>query len=153
MLKIEQILRNENGENVLGDYFDSITIKAGVIIVKKNELYRLYNGINFKKILDCEWEKIVLNGDYILVYKYLQIGLYDFEGNKILDCEWNKIVLYEYGILVSQNGLQGFFRYDGSILLECVWKRIEPFRGVLIAYRGNGARRILFDYNGRTQQE
>ena len=153
MLKIEQVLRNEKGENVLKDYFDSITIKADVIIVKKNELYGLYNGITFKKILDCEWEKIILNGDYILVYKYSKIGLYDFEGNKILDCEWNKVVLYEHGILVSQNGLQGFFKYDGSVLLECVWKRIEPLREVLIAYRGNGTRRTLFDYNGKQREE
>lgn len=97
MLKIEQVLRNEKGENVLKDYFDSITIKADVIIVKKNELYGLYNGITFKKILNCEWEKIVLNGEYILVYKYSRVGLYDLEGNKILDCEWNKMVLYEQG--------------------------------------------------------
>ena len=153
MLKIEQVLRNEKGENVLKDYFDTITIKADVIIVKKNELYGLYNGVTFKKLLDCEWDKIVLNGDFILSYKYSQIALFDSEGNQILKCEWNKIVLYEHGILASKNGLQGFFRYDGSAILECVWRRIEPFHEVLIAYRGNGARRTLFDYNGKQREE
>lgn len=153
MLKIEQILRNENGENVLNDSFDTITIKSGAIIVNKNGLYGLYNGVTFKKLLDCEWDKIVLNGNFILSYKYSQIALFDFEGNQILKCEWNKLVLYEHGILASKNELQGFFRYDGSAVLECVWRRIEPAHEVLIAYRGNGARRTLFDYNGKQQEE
>ena len=153
VLKIEQILRNEKGENVLNDSFDTITIKAKAIVVKKNGFYGMYNGITFRKILDCEWEKIVLNGNFILPYKHSQIALFDYEGNQILPCEWNEIILYEHGILASQNGLQGFFKYDGSVLLECVWKRIEPFREVLIAYRGNRARRTLFDYNGKQREE
>lgn len=153
MLRIEQILRNEKGENVLNDSFDTITIKGNAIIVKKKDFYGLYNGNTFKKILECEWDKIVLMGEFILSYKYSQIALFNYNGNQILPCEWSKIVLYEKGILVSKNGLQGFFRYDGSSVLECVWKRIEPFREVLIAYRGNGARRTLFDYNGKQREE
>lgn len=153
MLKIEQVLRNENGENVLNDYFDSINIKADYIIVKKNNLCGVYNLHTFKKVLDCEWDKVVFNRDCILAYRYLQITVFDCEGSKILNCGWDKVVLYEKGILTTKNGVQGFFRYDGTTILDCVWKRIEPYTDILLAYRGKGAKRILYDYDGNVIEE
>lgn len=148
MLKIEQVLRDENGENVLNDYFDSIIIKADSIIVKKNNLYGIYNLHTFKKILDCEWDKVIFDTNYILAYKYSQIAVFDCEGTKILNPEWDKVVLYEKGILTTKNGAQGFFKYNGTTILECVWKRIEPYANVILAYRGEGAKRILYNYEG-----
>lgn len=153
MLKIEQILRNEKGENVLNESFDAITIKKNVIIVKKNGFYGLYDVNTFKKILECEWDKVEVKGNIILAYKYSQIVIFDYEGNRILPDAWSKIVLYEKGILASKHDLQGFFRYDGSVVLECIWKRIEPLHEVLIAYMGNRTRRKLFDYDGNQQNE
>lgn len=153
MLKIEQVLRNENGENVLNDYFDSITIKADYIIVKKNNLYGIYNLHSFKKILDCEWDKVIFDRDYILACRYSQIAVFDCEGTEILNREWDRVVLYEKGILTTKNRVQGFFKYDGTPILNCVWKRIEPYENIMLAYRGNGAKRILYNYDGNIVEE
>ena len=152
MLKIEKILRNEKGKNVLKDSFDEITIKSNAVIVKKDGQYGVYNMNTFQKILECVWDKIALNGEFILAHKYSQIALFKFDGSQILQCEWKSIVLYERGILATKNELQGFFAYDGTVILECVWKRIEPFHEVLVAYRGKGSKRILFDYQGNPQK-
>ena len=43
MLKIQQVLRNELGENVLNDYFDMIVLKNKYILVKKDGLTGIYH--------------------------------------------------------------------------------------------------------------
>lgn len=148
MLKIEQVLRNERGENLLNDFFDSITFKYDYIIVKKNGLFGLYDSSNYNKILDCEWEKLVFEGNYIIAYKKSFRGVFHRSGKQILKPEWNKIVLYPCGILATKNGLQGFYNFDGIPILECIWKRIEPFSNSLFAYKGNGAKAIRYDFQG-----
>lgn len=148
MLRVEQILRNEEGKNVLKDSFETIIIKANYIIVKKEEGYGLYKLCDYKQILNCEWDKITFEGEYIVASRYSQFAVFDSEGKPILKCNWDKVVLYENGILVSKNKVQGFFNYNGDIILDCVWKRIEPFHNVLLAFRGNGAKRMTFDYDG-----
>ena len=30
----------------------------------------------------------------------------------------------------------------------CNWRRIEPYPKVMLAFIGNGAKRVTFDYNG-----
>ena len=148
MLKIQQVLRNENGENVLNDYFDTIIIKDQFVIVKNNKLTGLFNAQTLNPILHCEWDKIVLDGDYILAYKNCEIAIFDVTGKRVLEFNCNKAVLYSKGILVTSNDKQGFFKYDGTAILECVWKRVELYPDVIVAYKGNGARRLLFDYEG-----
>lgn len=32
--------------------------------------------------------------------------------------------------------------------MECNWRRIESYPKVMLAFRGNGAKRVTFDYNG-----
>lgn len=152
MLKIEQVLRNEFGENVLGDFFENITIKGEFAIVKKENLLGLYNVKTLKKILECDWDKIAFDREYIIVSRYSKIGIYDILGNNILECKWDKVVLYEYGILVTKNKVQGFYNYNGKPILECVWKRIEPYQEIILAYRGNGAKRVLFNYQGEIEE-
>ena len=122
MLKIQQVLRNEKGENVLNDYFESINIKGNYIVVKKNGLFGLYRLKDFKKILDCEWDKIVFDRNCILAYKFFKITVFDENGNNILGSDWDKVVLYDKGIVVTCNDLQGFFKYDGTIILDRVCK-------------------------------
>ncbi len=148
MLKIEQILRNEKGDNVLGESFEQIQLKNGFIIVKKEGLKGLYRIDNYKKILNPEWDEIRFNGKYIFAERYSQIALFDSDGKEILHCEWDRILLYEKGILVSKGNQQGFYSYTGEAILECNWRRIEPYPKVMLAFRGNGAKRVTFDYNG-----
>lgn len=153
MVKIEQVLRNENGENVLNDYFETITINGNVIIVKKEGLFGLYDAVTYKKILNCEWDKIVFDRNYIMVSKGTKVGLYDYDGNVVLEAIWDRLVLYANGILATKNGVQGFFRYDGTVLLECIWKRIEPLAQIMFAYMGKGVRRVLYNYDGTIREE
>ena len=149
MLKVQQILCNEDGENVLKDYFDSISLKGQYIIVKKNNLIGIYDGVTFFSILKCEWEKVVLDRNYFVATKGPQIGVFDYLGNNILkNSNWDNVKLFDYGVLVTKNGKQGFIKYDGTILLDCIWKRIEPYNRILLAYQGNGAKRIKFRYDG-----
>ena len=153
MLKIEQILLDDKNENVLKDSFEEINVLEKWIIVKRNGKKGLYRNETFQKFLDYEWDKFVFDKGYVLAYKYSQITLFDENGNKILDCNWDKIVFYEKGILATKNGVQGFFDYNGKSILDCVWKRIEPYPQTLVAYRGRGAKRKLFDYDGNLIEE
>lgn len=153
MLKIEQILRNEEGQDVLGKSFDQIKLKDKFIIVQKQGVYGLYRMHDYKKLLEAEWDEITFKGDFIIAKMFSQIALFDYEGKKILEREWDKIVLYENGILVFKGGQQGFYSYDGKAILDCNWKRIEPYANVMLAYRGNGAKRIMFDYAGNQIQK
>ena len=152
VLKVEQVLRNEQGDNVLNDYFDSIVIKEDYIIVKKNNLFGLYNLKTLKKVLDCEWNKIVVSGRFVLAYKYSKIAVFDLEGNTILKHEWDKVVLYKKGFLVTKNDMQGFYGYNGRAILKCEWKRIIPYTNVMLAYKGEKARKIVFDYDGNVKK-
>lgn len=153
MLKIEQILRNDDGINVLGDSFDSINIKENHIIVKKDGLIGFYDAKTFKQILKCEWEKITFNGKYVVTSKHSMFAVFDEVGNQILNWNWDKVVLYGEGILVTKNGRQGFYNYNGNKILECIWKRIEPYSQLLIAYIGNGDKGKKFDYLGNEKEE
>ena len=149
MLKIEQILRNEKGDNVLGESFEQIQLKNGFIFVKKEGLKGLYRIIdNYKKILNPEWDEIRFNGKYIIAERCSHIALFDSDGKEILQCRWDRILLYEKGILVSEGNFQGFYSYTGEAILDCIWRRIEPYPKVMLAFRGNGAKRVTFDYNG-----
>lgn len=149
MLKIEQVLRNEEGENVLKDYFESITFRFGYIIVKKNGLFGLYDANNYNKILDCEWNKLVFEGDYIIANKNISIrAVFHKSGKQILKAEWNRIAIYPYGILATKNGLQGFYDFTGAPILKCIWRRIEPVSDFLFAYKGNGAKAVRYDLQG-----
>lgn len=153
MVKIEQVLRNENGENVLNDYFETITIKGNDIIVKKEGLSGLYDAVTYRKILNCDWDKIASEGDYFMVSRYAKVGLFDREGKVVLEAVWDRLVLCSNGILATNNGVQGFFKYDGTALLECVWKRIEPLAQCMFAYMGKGAKRVLYNYDGTIKEE
>ena len=144
MLKIEQILRNEKGDNVLGESFEQIQVKNGFIFVKKEGLKGLYRIIdNYKKILNPEWDEIRFNGKYIIAERYSKIALFDSDGKEILQRRWDRILLYEKGILVSEGNFQGFYSYTGEAILECIWRRIEPYPKVMLAFRGNGAKRVI----------
>lgn len=153
MLKVENVLRNEKGENVLNDYFESIIIKGNFILVQKNGFKGLFNAENFNKILECEWDKIVFDWNYILAYRNSQVAVFEQNGNKILECEWDKVIIYEKGLLAIKNGMQGFFKYNGTPILNCVWRRIEPYSEVILAYRGKGAKRIIYDYDGNIKKQ
>ena len=153
MVRIEQVLRNEKGENVLNDYFETITIKGGDIIVKKEGLFGLYDAVTYNKILDCEWDKIVFDGNYIMVSRCAKFGLYDRDGKVVLEAIWDKLVLRTNGILATNNGFQGFFKYNGVVLLECVWKRIEPHAQCMLAYMGKGAKSVMYNYDGTIKEE
>ncbi len=147
MLKIEQVLRDDNGRNVLNDYFDTITIKQNCIIVVKNGLWGAYNPKTFEKILDCEWDKIKFEENVILAYKNSKIKVFDYAGTAISEEQWDQIKLYPKGFVATKNKNQGFFRYDGTVIVDCIWKRIEIYSKVIFAYEGNGKRRIAFDYD------
>ena len=154
MLKIEQVLRNEKGENVLKDYFESITYRFSYIIVKKNGLYGLYNANNYNKILECEWYKLVFEGDYIIAYKNISTrAAFHKSGKQILKADWNKVSIYPYGIVATRNGLQGFYDFNGVPILECTWRRIEPFGNLLFAYVGNGKKAVRYDLRGNILKE
>ena len=107
-----------------------------------------------ENVLEDSFEEINVLQKWIIVKKNGKKGLYcndTFE--KFFDCEWDKFVFYEKGILVTKNGLQGFFDYEGKLVLEYVWKKIEVYPQALVAYRGRGAKRKLFDYNGNLIEE
>lgn len=153
LLKIEQILRDEEGRNVLNDSFESISIDTKFITVKQNGMYGIYRLSDYSRLLECICDKVTFYGDYIVASKYSKFALFDSDGKQILDWDWDKIVLYEKGILVTKNKIQGFYSYDGKVILECIWKRVEPYSQVLISYRGNGARRMTFDYKGNVVED
>lgn len=149
MLKVQQVLCNENDENILNDYFDSINFNEKYITVRKNNLTGIYDRVTFLPILKCEWEKIVIDRNYFVATKGSQIGVFNYQGNNILkSLNWDNIKLFDYGVLVTKDGNQGFIKYDGTVLLDCIWKRIEPYHRILLAYKGNGARGIKFRYDG-----
>ena len=148
MLKIEQILRDEDGKIVLNDSFDSITIIENQILVEKNGFMGFYNITSFEQILKCEWDKLKFEGMYVIAYKDPLYAVFDVNGNKILDHNWDKVKLYGNGILVTKNGKQGFYDYNGNVILECIWKRIECYHQSLIAYMGNGTKGKFFDHLG-----
>lgn len=153
MLKVEQVLRNEKGENLLKDFFESIAFKYGYIIVKKEGLFGLYDSTKYNQILKCEWNKLLFEGEYIIAYKGNFRAVFHKSGKKILKADWNKIVLYPYGILATKNGLQGFYNFDGTPILECTWRRIEIFANSLFAYKGNGVKAIRYDLKGKIQKD
>ena len=149
MLKIQQVLRNELGENVLNDYFDMIVLKNKYILVKKDGLTGIYDSSTMKQTLKCEWKKIILEDDYIIAFKESQIGVFNSLGKNILNSlNWDEVRLVGKGIIATKNGKQAFFRYDGKMILDCIWKRIESYPQILLAYQGNGSKSICFDYNG-----
>ena len=153
MLRIEQILRNDEGINVLGDSFEAINIIGNHIIVKKCGLTGVYNAKTFEKVLECEWDKVSFDRRYIIASKDSMIAVFNEDGNCIVDWNWDKVALLDKGILVTKNGRQGFYNYNGDVILECIWKRIEPYSQILLAYIGNGARRKKFDYLGNEKEE
>lgn len=153
MLKVEQILRNEEGINVLGDSFESIVVRGTYIIVKKNGLFGAFDANSYKKLFDCEWDKIIFDRDYFIVSRNDFYTVFDSKGNQILGLDWSKIALYNTGILVAKNNKQGFYDYNGNVILNCEWKRIEPYSQLLFAYTGNGSKGIKFDYSGNKTEE
>ena len=77
MLKIQQVLLNENGENVLNDYFDSIIFKTNYVLVTKAHMTGIYDRTSFKQILKCEWETITFERGYIIASRISQIGVFE----------------------------------------------------------------------------
>ena len=148
MLKIQQILRDENGKNLLDDCFDTILIKENCIITINNKCYGFYTRPGFKRVLSCEWDKIILEGDYIIASKRLKTGLWKVNGDKIIKPEWDKIILTPHGIIVIKEKKQGFFDYQGNMILNCEWKKIISYPKVLLAYPGN-RKKVVFDYRGK----
>ena len=115
MLKIQQVLLNENGENVLNDYFDSIIFKTNYVLVTKAHMTGIYDRTSFKQILKCEWETITFERGYIIASRISQIGVFESSGQNILHSyNWDKVKLFDEGILVTKDSKQGFFRYDGT---------------------------------------
>lgn len=76
------------------------------------------------------------------------MGFYDYTGKVVLNTDWDKLVPCEKGILVTKSNMQGFFSYDGNPILNCCWKRLEPHSQAILAYIGEGARKVLYNYDG-----
>ena len=146
MFRVQQILVDDNGNNVLGRMFDKIQLIDEFVIVHKNGLKGLYSIEDYRNILEVEWDKIELSQGFVCAERDSKMAFFDYSGKKVLPCEWDRISIYPNGILVSRNQRQGFYSYKGEVLLECVWKRIEPYQKALIAYEGNGTRRMIFNY-------
>ncbi len=151
MLKVECVLRDENGNNVLNDFFDSIIVREKYILVKRGLNYGLYNTTTLQKILDCEWNSIKGENSYIIAQKDGFSYLFTNEGKKVLKSGYDIIKIFKKGILVSKNRKKGFIRFDGKVILYCDWKNIEPYTQALIAYKGNGERKKGCDYKGEEQ--
>ena len=148
MLKIQQILRNEFGENVLNDYFDMIDLKNKYILVKKDGLIGAYDSLTMKQILKCEWMKIKFEDEYIIAFKENQIGVFNSLGENILNSlNWDEVKLVNKGIIATRNGKKAFFGYDGKMILDCIWRKIESYPQVLLAYQENCRKSSCFDYS------
>ena len=68
-MKIASVLLDEEGNNLLGNFFDTINIRQDVIIVKNDNKFGLFNVNDFSLILKCIWDSVSYNSYGIIASK------------------------------------------------------------------------------------
>lgn len=149
MLKVHQVLIDSNGKNVLRDSFEKIEIFDDYIKVRNEGKYGIYSMKDYRQILTCKWDRITISNGYMLAFISNKIMIFNSNGDNIISGMWDKVAVYDSGIWLQKESKQGFYSHDGRAIIECNWKRVEIYPKVLVAYKGNGEKRRLFDYSGK----
>ena len=150
MNRIKLVFVDEYNNNILKEYFDDIRLQGNFILVKDGRLWGLYENKKYSQILTPEWDKVIIEQDCIVaIDDNKKSNVFDFCGNRILKGKYDKVSCYAQGLIVTRNSQKGLFSYDGKVILDIQWKKIEVYSQCIVAYKGNGKRKTVFDYNGK----